>query len=263
VTGGSISFDRAAAYYDETRGLTEVAMRQQTELLAGQLHGRGRTLEVGVGTGQVALPLAAAGIPMTGLDLAEPMIRVLVEKAGTLPFPLVLGDATRLPFADASFGAGVARWVFHLIARWRIALEELVRVVRPGGVLVILLGSYGTGPRAQVQDRFNELLGLPNEPVGIMWGDVPTLDRAMTDLGASPRPLPVLTDVEAQPLDVFLEGIETNRYSWTWRVPSEDLARVAPEVRSWAEERFGPLDRTPPHRFELSWRAYDLPATTT
>jgi SAM-dependent methyltransferase len=186
----------------------------------------------------------------------------LVRKAGGVPFPVVVGDATRMPFEDGSFGAGLARWVFHLIASWRRALEELVRVVSPGGVLVILLGSYGTGPRAQVQDRFNELLGLPNEPVGIMWGDHETLDRAMTDLGATPRELPVLTDVDAQPLSVFLDGIDANRYSWTWRVPADELARLAPEVRAWAQERFGPLDRTAPHRFELAWRAYDLSGVT-
>jgi ubiquinone/menaquinone biosynthesis C-methylase UbiE len=261
-SGGSTSFDHAAEYYDETRGLTDAAVREQTDLLAGQLRDRGRTLEVGVGTGQVALPLAAAGIPMTGLDLAEPMLRVLTSKAGSVPFPLVLGDATNLPFEGASFGAGVARWVFHLIAEWRSALAELVRVVRPGGVLLILLGSYGKGPRAQIQDRFNELLGIANEPIGIMWGDVETLDRAMTELGTSPRALPVLTDVEAQPLSVFLDGIERNRYSWTWRVSRDDLRRVAPEVRAWAIERFGPLDRTPEHRFELAWRAYDLPVST-
>jgi hypothetical protein len=95
-----------------------------------------------------------------------------------------------------------------------------------------------------------------------MWGDVETLDRAMTELGTSPRALPVLTDVEAQPLSVFLDGIEQNRYSWTWRVSDDDLRRVAPEVRAWAVERFGPLDRTPEHRFELAWRAYDLPSST-
>jgi SAM-dependent methyltransferase len=262
-SSGSTSFDRAAAYYDETRGLTDEAVRRQTDLLAGELRGRGSTLEVGVGTGQVALPLSeAAGIPMAGLDLSEPMLRVLMEKAGGVPFPILLGDATRMPFEDGSFGAGVARWVFHLIASWRTALEEFVRVVSPGGVLLILLGSYGTGPRAQVQDRFNELLGLPNEPVGIMWGDRETLDRAMIDLGATPRELPVLTDVDAQPLSVFLDGIDANRYSWTWRVPADELARLAPEVRAWAQERFGRLDRTPPHRFELAWRAYDLSEVT-
>src|SRR5207247_3699183 len=82
VSGGSTSFDRAAAYYDETRGLTDEAVRDQMSLLASELHGRGRTLEIGVGTGQVALPLAAVGIRIVGLDLSEPMLRVLVEKGG-------------------------------------------------------------------------------------------------------------------------------------------------------------------------------------
>jgi len=260
-SGGSTSFDRAAAYYDETRRLTEEGARAQTKLLTNELLGRGRTLEVGVGTGQVALPLAAEGIPIAGVDLSGSMLRVLidkVDKAGGVPFPLVVGDATRLPFRDGAFGAGVARWVFHLILGWRDALAELVRVVRPGGVLLILLGSYGAGPRAQVQDRFNELVGLRNEPIGIAWGDVATLDSAMEELGASPRSLPVLTDVEPQPLSVFLDGIAQNRFSWTWRISPEDLARAEPQLRAWARERFGPLDRTPADPIDYDWRAYDL-----
>ncbi len=256
----SVSFDRAAAYYDRTRGLTPDGAGRQTELLAGELRGRGRVLEVGVGTGQIALALASVGIPMAGLDLAEPMLRVLVEKAGgTPPFPLVRGDATRTPFCDDAVGAGILRWVLHLIPDWRAALAELVRVVAPGGVALVQLGSYGTGPRAQIQDRFNELLGIVNEPVGVGWGDLETLDAAMRALGASVRELPVLTDVDLTPLETFVEGIEQNRYSWTWRVPPGDLARVAPEVREWAQARFGPLDRTPPQEYELHWRAFDLP----
>jgi SAM-dependent methyltransferase len=255
----SVSFDRAASYYDRTRGLTPEGNRRQTDLLARELRGRDRVVEVGVGTGQVALSLAAAGIPMAGLDLAEPMLRVLVEKAGGAPpFPLVRGDATRAPFPDGAFGAGIVRWVLHLIPDWRAALVELVRMIAPGGVALVQLGSYGQGPRAEIQDRFNELLGILNEPVGIMWGDLDTLDTAMTELGASTRSLPVLTDVDTQSLATFLEGIERNRYSWTWRVPERDLSRVAPEVRAWAEDRFGPLDQSPPHAYEIRWRVYDL-----
>src|SRR5262249_7037316 len=161
-----------------------------------------------------------------------------------VPFPVVLGDATRLPFDDGSFGAGLARWVFHLIQSWRDALAGLVRVVRPGGGLLILLRPYRTGPRAPLPDRLNALRWLRHHTIGIMWGDVATLDAAMLDLGASVRPLPVLTDVEPKPLSVFLDGIQQNRFSWTWRIPPEELVRVEPQVRAWAEERFGPLDRT-------------------
>jgi len=71
---GSVGFDRAAEYYDRTRGVPPDVAGAQTALLAGELPGRGRVLEVGVGTGQIALPLAEAGVPMAGLDLSMPMV---------------------------------------------------------------------------------------------------------------------------------------------------------------------------------------------
>ncbi len=161
---GSIRFDRAAEFYDETRSYDESLSRATTELLAAELRGRGTVLEVGVGTGLIALPLHEAGIPMRGLDISAPMMAKLVEKAGGRPpFPLVLGDATALPFSDGAVDAGLLRWVLHLIPDWREVVAELVRVVRPGGVLVIHLGAYG-GPWDEIHSRFEEVVGLPGGP---------------------------------------------------------------------------------------------------
>ena len=53
----SSRFDRAAAHYDTTRAISDEAMARTIELLASELLGRGRALEVGVGTGLLALPL--------------------------------------------------------------------------------------------------------------------------------------------------------------------------------------------------------------
>ena len=55
---GSIRFDRAAEFYDSSRAISPEAMERTVELLAGELRGRGRVLEVGVGTGLLALPLS-------------------------------------------------------------------------------------------------------------------------------------------------------------------------------------------------------------
>ena len=54
----SVSFDRAASFYDATRALTPEAMAAVQALLRSELQGRGRCLEIGVGTGRMALPLA-------------------------------------------------------------------------------------------------------------------------------------------------------------------------------------------------------------
>src|SRR5262249_25952022 len=137
-TGGSVPFDRAAEVYDRTRRLTPEASAATTELLAQELADRQPALELGGGTGLIALPLAEARVRLVGLDLSRPMLAKIVEKAGgSVPFPLVVGDATRLPFVDGAFGGAYARHVLHLIGAWRTALAELVRVVAPGGVLLI------------------------------------------------------------------------------------------------------------------------------
>jgi SAM-dependent methyltransferase len=257
-TSGSIPFDRAAEYYDETRGLSEAAVAWQTELLEGELRGRGTILEVGVGTGQVALPLADAGIAMTGVDLSRPMLDRLIAKAGgEIPFPLVLGDATRLPFPDHVFGGAVLRWVLHLVPEWRRLLAELVRVVEQGGIAVLQVGGYG-GRRAEIQDRFGEVAGIPHVPVGLMWGATAELDDAMQALGASVRDLPTFYDEGRGSLDGYMRALEDNEYSWTWKAEPDAVRRAAAVVRAWAEARWGPLTEVPEEPHEVRWRAYDL-----
>lgn len=229
------------------------------ELLVRELGGRAPTLELGVGTGLVGLPLHAAGIPLIGLDLSRPMMDRLIDKAGGRPpFPLIQGDATAMPFADGAFGSGYLRWVLHLIPEWERALAEAVRVIRSGGVLAVSMGVF-TGPWDAIRVRFGELANVPVDAVGLMWGRFDLLDDAMVALGATPRELPPVTERESDNLDDFIDGIERNRYSWTWRVEDPELlASVAAEVRDWAEERFGPLDG-PRGTFDIVWRAYDIP----
>jgi SAM-dependent methyltransferase len=257
----SVAFDRAAEYYDRTRGISAEGMRKTIDLLAGELRDRGRVLEVGVGTGQLALPLHSAGIPVVGLDLARPMMDKLVEKAGgRSPLPLIQTDATRMPIGDHAFGGAYLRWVLHLIPAWREALAEMVRVVRPGGVILTSIGGYG-GPRSEIQERFAELTGVSIEPPGLMWAGYDQLDETATVLGLVPRHLPPISEMERDGLDVFIAGIADNAYSWTWKVEDPDLfARTAAEVRLWAEERYGPLDRVSLEGYEMVWRAYDVPA---
>jgi SAM-dependent methyltransferase len=255
----SVPFDRAAEFYDETRSYAEPTMRATIELLEGELRGRGRVLEVGVGTGLIALPLHERGIAMVGLDISAPMMAKLVDKAGgRVPFPLVRGDATLLPFRDGAVDAALIRWVLHLVPDWRGVVAELVRVIRPGGALVIHLGAYG-GPWDEIHVRFAEIVGAPVDPVGIGWHREAELDAEVEGLGGRLRLLPTILDPSDEPLGTFLDGIERNLYSWTWPVPEEERLAAVRELRPWAEERFGPLDAPVRLESEIVWRAYDLP----
>ncbi|MBA2311606.1 MAG: class I SAM-dependent methyltransferase [Actinobacteria bacterium] len=253
----SVVFDRASDYYDRTRSLPEAAQRSVTELLAGELRGRSTTLEIGVGTGRIALPLNSAGIPMTGVDLSAPMLARLVAKAGGhAPFPIAIADATALPLADDSAGGAVACHVLHLISPWREAAVELARVVRPGGVILIDLGGWAASDWGAIQERFRNEIGA--ERPGAK--DVSEVDEAMTALGLAVRRLTPIEFTTSFNPETQISDLARGLYSIAWDTPAPERERAAAAVRIWAEGELGDLgaDRELPHR--IDWRAYDLPA---
>ncbi len=256
---GSISFDRAAEYYDETRGLTPEASRATVELLGAELRARPPCLEIGVGTGLIALPLHDAGLRLVGLDLSTAMLQKLAEKSGGRPpFPVLRGDATRLPFADGVFGGAVARHVLHLIPRWQAAVAELVRVVRPGGVLLLNIGTEG-GAWQDLQDRLEAAAGPDSHRVGLTVKDHALLDETLARSGARFRELPPVWERSRDYTpELYFQEAEARTFSWTWKVPADRLTAAIYSTRAWAEERFGRLDVILEPRYPMVWRAYDL-----
>jgi len=156
-----ISFDRAAAYYDATRGYGEgSAERIRDAIVAYTGIGQGaRVLELGVGTGRIMLPFIRAGYDVTGVDLSQTMMdRLLAQIAGDpgragYRVELHQADITALPFGDAAFDLVVAVHVLHLVDDWRAALREARRVLRPGGELRVLehVLAHEPGPLRSVQ----------------------------------------------------------------------------------------------------------------
>jgi SAM-dependent methyltransferase len=85
--------ENVAAQYDESEG-TEFGAAQvarTADFLAGHARG-GRALELGIGTGRIALPLAARGVPVSGIDLSAAMVRRLREKPGGAGLEVAIGD---------------------------------------------------------------------------------------------------------------------------------------------------------------------------
>jgi SAM-dependent methyltransferase len=228
-------------------------------LLAGELRPRGDALEVGVGTGRIALPLSATGVSLVGVDLSSAMLAALSEKAGGRPpFPTAVADATRLPFEADRFGGAFAVHVLHLVPEWRSALAELVRVVRPDGVVLLDLGGCSTRVGREVRARFDVELGAgAMANVGLDWGRA-RIDGIMAGLGAVRRSLPQVSYVERTSLAEHLRLIAEGRYSWTWRVPDDERRAAVDAVRSWALDRFGDLEARRPVRRRIRLRAYDV-----
>ncbi|MGH2640451.1 MAG: class I SAM-dependent methyltransferase [Actinomycetota bacterium] len=256
---GSMRFDRAVEYYDRTRGLSDAASREMTTLLGNELRDRGRTLEIGVGTGLVALPLAAAGVPLVGLDLSAPMLAKLVEKGGGRPpFPLVVGDATTLPFADDRFGGAVVRHVLHLVPSWRQVVAELARVVAPGGLVLVSSGQVPE-PWHELTDRFMERVGRPSFADALDSWETGAILQAFGAHGAEARQLPPITERVAQTMAEFLDQMAAGMHSWTWEVDEEPRREAVDELRAWALERWGSLDPPGGRDVAIEWHAFDLP----
>jgi ubiquinone/menaquinone biosynthesis C-methylase UbiE len=139
-------------------------------------------LDVGCGTGSVALLLAEQGHRVTGVDLAPRMVERARRKLTGRAAEVVVGDAARPPVGDRRFDVVLCRHLLWTLPDPVGALRRWTRLLRPGGHLVLIEGRWGTPTR-------------PN-PAMPWWGGVgagtlaaavaPLVARAHTELLTDP-----------------------------------------------------------------------------
>ena len=166
-------YDRTAAFYDTVvADLQSSAKLAAIETLARQ---RGeRFLEVGAGTGWAfARIVATSGSEgALGLDVAAGMIEVarrrLQDEAGNGVAPLILGDATALPFADGAFDCLLITYTLEVLPTDAIlpALRECLRVLRPGGRAIALNLTPGEGGDAAMTSEWQQRFTTDPEAFG-------------------------------------------------------------------------------------------------
>lgn len=166
----------AARRYDRLRG-TEAQMaqyrRRADELVAG-LPGGADVLEVAPGPGYFALEMARRGAHVTGLDISPTMVEIATGHAreAGLEVEFRHGDATEMPFADASFDLVVCQAAFKNFLQPVQALNEMHRVLRPGGLALI----EDMRHEATLRDIRAEVRGMESPPLtqlltgAILWG---------------------------------------------------------------------------------------------
>src|SRR5271165_1353761 len=135
-----------------------------------------RVLDVGCGTGVVAVTAALRGAEVTGLDLTPALLERARENAriAGVAVEWLEGDAESLPFADGSFDAVLSQFGHMFAPRPEVAIAEMLRVLKPGGTI-----AFSTWPPELFVGRMFVLTAsyLPPPPPGVaaapppLWGD--------------------------------------------------------------------------------------------
>nr|BEL01499.1 class I SAM-dependent methyltransferase [Dehalococcoides mccartyi] len=126
-------------------------LKEETDVYRNALHStlQGdnlKILDIGTGTGFLALMLAEMGHRVTGLDMTEGMMDKAKHHAEVdkLTIDFRLGDAESLPFDNGSFDAVVCRWVLWTLPDQTRALSEWSRVTKTGGQMLVFDGQWRT-----------------------------------------------------------------------------------------------------------------------
>ena len=210
-------WDRRAPHFDDDFGHSirtpaeRAAWDRLLDLVLGGRDGLD-ALDAGCGTGFLTFELVARGHRVIGVDFAPAMIaqarRKAAERGVSVRFEEA--DAEQLPFAPASFDLVMSRHLLWTLPHPEAAIDEWIRVLRPGGRLVVVDSQLGAGPTppsaenartspeyAAVGDQLPFLGGRPRE-------EIETLLRAhgLVNVGSDP----LLDLVAAQEQRMVEEG---------------------------------------------------------
>ena len=133
------AYARWAPVYDLVFGAVFAAGREASIAAAERVGGR--ILDVGIGTG-ISLTGYSPKNRVVGVDYCEPMLRKAHERVAEHALAhveaLAVMDAQQLAFPDATFDAVVAQYVITTVPDPEAALDEIARVTRPGGEIILV-----------------------------------------------------------------------------------------------------------------------------
>jgi ubiquinone/menaquinone biosynthesis C-methylase UbiE len=257
------SFDkRVSETYDQLRAHPPEVSQQIGNAIAQVAGPKARILELGVGTGRVALPVVKAGASVVGVDLSMEMLSHLHTRATEedLNLQVAQADICQMPFAPGVFDAVTVVHVLHLVPGWSDALAEAAAALRAQGC--IILGRDWIDPTSmagQIQNEFRKAA------VDIMGPQLkaPTGGSAIAqwieELGGVPEHLGPTDMIAAEwtkkeRAGDIVNAIRTRAHSESWVITDEFIKPVADRVESFAKSNWPDLNIAHPvrHRFLLS-----------
>jgi len=241
----SLSFDRAAGFYDQTRPLPELVAERGIQAILEIAGDRAHILDVGTGTGRVSIPLLERGADLVGCDLSSKMLNRLQAKYASAR--LAQADASRLPFPTGHFDAVLTVHVIHLISPWQEAVQEFKRVLRAGGVYLNIrtYASAGASIREKIRTHWRgwvEAHGVQIFQPGVR--DFQEFLNELKSLGADLSEIEVMRFPNRFTLQEELDRFNARVYSDAWHIPDDVYEASMQEVPTWVAREYGDLEQS-------------------
>ena len=150
------TFDSVAQFY--AAGRTGYSNELYSMLFQYGLGQRQHVLDIGCGTGLASRFFIENGFRVTGVDVSVPMLEIAKERFPSAKW--VEGSAEALPFEPSTFDAAISGQTFHHVDRKK-AIEELLRILRPGGIAGIWWKEIMTGdPVGHLREQIATQMGF-------------------------------------------------------------------------------------------------------
>jgi ubiquinone/menaquinone biosynthesis C-methylase UbiE len=246
----SSHFSRVAYAYDRTRYHPPEVSGRIATAIAGPVERYFREphfLEIGAGTGRIAVPIIARGYRYIALDESPAMLDVLRQKVAGVArkVRLVEGDARDLPFERESIHGVIAVHFWHMLDNWQRALHESMRVLRPGGFLF------------EGWDQGNEILKSKGYTLkrGRHQARLAEVEALLHKMGLEPKAKTVAEWEEMRSPRMSMEILAERLYSFTWSVPDEIFRASLRDLWEWVCATYPDLDAEYPVRWKFVVRA--------
>lgn len=229
--------ERFADVYDDWyQGISDAsacaALVAELADLAGDAGG-GPVLELGVGTGRLAVPIAELGLEVVGVDASPAMLDRLAAKAGSLPIEGLLGDFVAPPVGERRFAVALVAYntLFNLTEPGAQArcFARMAALLLPGGSFVV--EAFVPEPRPATSSVVPRTIAA----------DRVVLSVSRTD--------PEAQEALGQHIDITEQGIRLRPWHIRWSTPEQldEMAgaaglRLADRWSDWSRTPFGPDD---------------------
>jgi len=237
-----------ADLYDETRVFNEECFDSASDFLVERFPPKrfSKLFEPGIGSGRIALLLAKRGYKITGVDISQKMLMLLEKRLAQGRSPLQISfqkaDVLDLPFSESTFDIAVVVHLFYFVQEWKKAVDEILRVLRKDGPLVLM--HTGTGMEVPfLNTRYKELCSeqghlIPefgaqsNVEVGEYLGTLGCRVEWIRDHWQWTQHIQ---------LDKALNYMKSRTYSFTTSTPNDVHSKAIEKLESELQQQFGNL----------------------